>query len=208
MDKIKMKVCVAVVGLLLVMNASAQQGVLQMNINYATAFPTGSFKNEISSNSFRGWNANVMYGINKRISVGLGMAFQDFYKKYPREIYKTPDGGELSAVVTKSIQTIPILVQGRYNLMPEGTVQPYVGLGVGADLVMYQKLYGEFGNTDNSFQFAARPEAGVYVPFHKNGTTGLTIGGAYNFTPYNKSDISNLNNLSLFAGIKFPLRSN
>src|SRR4051812_6290532 len=101
MDKIKMKMCAVIVGLLFVMNASAQKGVLQMNINYATAFPTGSFKNEISSNSFRGWNANVMYGINDKISVGVGAAFQDFYKKYPRATYKTTDGGEISAVVTK-----------------------------------------------------------------------------------------------------------
>jgi outer membrane protein W len=209
MDKFKMKMCaVIVVGLLFVMNASAQQGTLQMNANYGMAFPTGSFSKEMSANSFRGWNANVMYGINDKFSVGLGAAFQDYYKKYPRAIYKTADGGEISAVITKSIQTIPILVQGRYNLMPEAVVQPYVGLGAGANMVMYRKLYGQFGDTDNSLQFVARPEAGIFIPFKKSGASGFTLGGAYNFAPYNRNNISNLNNFNVFAGIKFPLRSN
>lgn len=188
-----------------VISVNAQQRALQMNINLSGAAPLGDFKEIVPSTSIRGWNASVLYGITDKISVGLGAGFQDYYHKNERQMYRSTDG-DISAVLSYSIQTIPVLLTGRYNFMPESVVQPYAGLGLGGNMVMYRQLLGEFGGTETSFKFAARPELGIQIPFRKGGETAFNLGAAYNYMPFNENSLSNLNNISIQAGIKFPMR--
>jgi opacity protein-like surface antigen len=185
----------------------AQERVLQFDINYAAGIPAGSFKTDaVDKASFRGWTANLLYNITDKISVGLGTGFQDFYQKYPRAVYKLEEGGEVSAVLTNSIQTIPILAQFQYRFLPGNVVQPYVGVGVGGNMVVFDQYLGEFDNSKSSFKFAARPEAGVFIPFRKDGPAGIHVFGAYNYMPYKEDGVDNLNNWGAGVGIKFPLR--
>src|SRR5690606_5502822 len=122
----------------------AQQQKLTMNINYAVNTPVGNFKSDfVNKTSFRGWNANILYGVTDRLSLGLEAGFADYYQKYPRKVYDTK-GGNISAVLTHSIQTVPVMIKGRYNLVPEGIVQPYIGLGAGGNFVSYNQYLGEF----------------------------------------------------------------
>lgn len=182
----------------------AQQGETMLDLQYGMSVPSGGFKDIIKDPSFRGWNANILYGITDKWQVGLGVGFQDYYQKNPRQLYKTSDGSDISAVLTHSIQTIPILIKGRYSPRSSGSIMPYVGLGAGANLVMFREYLGEFGNSESYFRFAVQPEAGVLIPINNN--IGITIGAAYNFMPFNKHDIQNLNNLGVVAGVKVPLR--
>jgi hypothetical protein len=201
------RLCFMLVAVLVfaVSDASAQR--VKLNINYGVGVPaSGSFKDYVGKTSLRGWNANVMYEVNDQWSLGLGVGSQDFYQRYPRALYKTNDGGDLSAVVTNTVNTMPILVQGQFNLLPEAKVQPYVGLGVGTNLVMYSQYFGEFANNKTKFGFAARPEAGVFIPVGRYKESSIVIGGAYNYLPFKQDNLKNLNNIGLHAGFKFPLR--
>lgn len=186
--------------------ATAQSHEMQINLGYSYALPMGSFKDQLSKGSGRGFQASILYGITDKIYVGFGTGFQDFYQKNPRQIYKSQDGSDISAVLTHSIQTIPLMAQGKYLFNETGIIQPYAALGIGGNFVMFNELLGEFGDTKTKFGFAARPEAGIHIPFRKNGETGINIGAAYNIMPYKNSNFSNLNNLALSAGIKFLLR--
>jgi opacity protein-like surface antigen len=181
----------------------AQKGVTKLGVNYSVALPTGSFKNVVTENSYRGWGVDVLHGINDKLQVGLGVSFQDFYQKNDRQVYHTGDGQDISAVLTHSVQTVPILAKARYSLTESG-VQPYIGLGAGGNLVMFREMLGEFGETQSFFKFAVRPEIGVQIPITKGA--GLHIAAAYNYLPFDKYDISNFNNISLSAGIAIPLR--
>lgn len=184
----------------------AQQGRMTLNLNYSVNMPTGTFKSDLVNNtSFRGWNASLMYGINDRFSIGLQSGFNDYSQKFPRQVYDTKDGA-ISAVITNSIQTIPLQAKLRYNLTTSGFVQPYIGAGVGGNLVTFNQYLGEFASTKNGFYFAASPEAGITVPFGRNSGAGFTLGANYNYMPFNYGDIKNLNNWGVFAGIKFPLK--
>lgn len=191
--------------LLAAFTLNAQQGANNFTINYTAAFPTGSFKNTVSSNSFRGFNASFLHGVSDQISVGLGMGFQDFYQKNPRQLYKLSDGSDLSAVLTYSIQTIPVLVKVKYDFTSGGTIQPYAAVGAGANFIAYQRLFGEFGNTQGKVRFAARPEIGLLAPFRQGGS-GFTIGASYNIMPLNLNDIKNVNHIAVHAGISFPIQ--
>ena len=184
----------------------AQQGKTQLGLHYSVGLPMGSFKDNLSESSFRGFQAEVLYGITDRLSIGLGTGYQDFYQKNPRQLYKLTDGSDISAVLTHSIQTIPLLAQAKYQFVPGAAVQPYVALGVGGNLVSFNELLGQFGGMDTKFRFAASREAGVYIPFRKMGESGVVLGASYHIMPFNQSSFSNLNFLGLHAGVRLPLR--
>lgn len=185
----------------------AQKGLTKLDLSYNIALPTGDFKNTaVSNTSYRGFQASVLYGINYKLSIGLGTGFQDFYQKYPRRVYKLSDGSDASAVLTNSVQIIPVLATAKYSFTPEAAVQPYAALGLGGNLITYHQLLGEFGNQQAKVGFAARPEAGLYVPFKKDGVSGFTLGASYNIMPFKELGGSNLNNLGLHAGVSIPLR--
>ena len=82
--------------------SQAQQSSLRLNVNYTMANPSGSLKDYVEEASWRGWTANLLYGISDKLAVGLGLGFHDFYQKYPRAVYQLQEGGEISAVLTNS----------------------------------------------------------------------------------------------------------
>ena len=202
------KISLALAVLFMGAAANAQQkGKTVMDLQYNVALPSGSLKKTIDETSLRGAQASILYGISDKLAIGFGTGFQDFYQKVPRQTYKLEDGSDLSAVRSFSIQTIPLLAQAKYQFNPGAAVQPYAALGVGGNLVSYNDMVGEFNLEQKAkFGFAARPEAGVYVPFRKGGETGLTLGASYNFMPFNSSQFDNLNSIGIHAGVSFPLR--
>ncbi len=188
--------------------AQAQQkGKTQLDFQYNVALPQGSFKQTISQTSVRGAQASVLYGISNKFAMGFGTGFQDFYQKTPRQLYKLDDGSDLSAVRSYSIQTILVLAQAKYQFSPGGALQPYAALGVGGNLISYNDMVGEFSiEQESKFGFAARPEAGVYIPFKKDGESGLMIGASYNIMPFDGNGMKNLNSIGIHAGVSIPLR--
>lgn len=184
----------------------AQTDRLTLNLGYSVKSPVGDFRNAVSNTSWRGWEGSLMYGINEHVSVGLATGFQDFYQKYPRQVYKMSDGSDISAVLTNSIQTVPILASVKYNFLPAATVQPFVGLGAGGNIVLYRRYLGEFADSHSKFGFAAKPEAGLFFPFRQGRPAGVTLAGSYNFMPFKYYGLTNLDNWGASIGVKFPLK--
>src|SRR5687768_13102683 len=79
-------------------NAQAQQR-LNMELGYSINQPIGSLKNEVSKTSFRGFNGGITYDVTEQLGIGLGVSYSDFYEKYPRQVYQTPEGA-VSAVIS------------------------------------------------------------------------------------------------------------
>ena len=182
----------------------------KMQLGYNISAPLGSFKNDfISNTSFSGAMGEISYTINPKFSVGLNAGFQDYYQKYGRQVYHTQPTESISAVVSNSMQIMPVLVKGTFSPMGEqaSTIKPYVSLGAGVNLVNYKQYLGEFGSSDASGSFAAQAGAGIRVPFSKVNTgTAFTLGVTYNYGAYNKNDISNLNSVGVNAGVVFALK--
>jgi opacity protein-like surface antigen len=199
-------IAVLIAGLFSAGMVQAQQGELTLNLNYSISSPVGSFKDYVSKTSYRSWTGSILYGINDKLSVGLGTGFQDFYEKYPRQTYKLDDGSDISAVLTNSVQAVPLLAEVQYKFTPNAAIQPYVALGVGGNMILYRQYVGEFDNSKSKFGFAARPEAGIYVPFRKGGPSGLTLHADYNYMPVNYNGLDNMNSWGAGIGVKFPLR--
>jgi opacity protein-like surface antigen len=196
-----------VIGLVSISTVKGQKGITKVEVNYSANFPTSSFKDLVSDPSFRGIDLKIMHNINDKMSVGLTTGFQDFYQKYPRAVYKLGDGSEVSAVVSNSVQTVPLLATFHYNFSPTQRLQPFAGVGVGGNMILYRQFLGEFSDSKNKFAFQAQPKIGVYFPFREGGPTGLTLSGYYNIIPFKYNGTTNLNSFGVSLGISFPTRS-
>lgn len=182
------------------------QNLVKVNVSYSINIPAGNFREYIRQTSFRGYNASITYSINRKLAIGATTGFQDFYQKNPRAVYKYPDGTAISAVVSNSIQTIPILATMQYTFLPEQPIQPYGALGIGGNFIMHSQYHGQFGINRNKFGLAVRPEIGLFIPIKKYGESGVNIAGAYNFMPYKEGDVKSLNSWGISVGAKFPVR--
>jgi hypothetical protein len=184
--------------------AFAQRGTTKLELNYAVGLPTGSLKQSVSNTSFRGGEASVMYGVSDRLSLGLLVGTQDFYQKYPRAVIHE-SGSDISAVITNSIQVMPIMARARMNFKGAGAVQPFVSLAAGGNLIQYQKYYGEFVDNKAKFGFAAQPALGIHIPFGKARTAGFNLSAGYNFMPFQYEDVDGLHHAVIKAGVSIPL---
>ena len=182
----------------------------KLQLGYNVSAPLGSFKKDyISNTSFRGGVGEISYTINPKVSVGLASGYQDYYQKYGRGVYHTQGNELVSAVISNSMQIVPVLLKGTFSPMGNTTslIKPYLSAGAGINMVNYRQYLGEFPTSDASGAFAAQAGLGVLVPFNKNNTeTGFKLGGTYNYAAYNKNGISNLNSVGVNAGVVFNLK--
>lgn len=189
--------------------AAAQAGEMRLNLFYNYSKPLSDFKTDmISKGSLRGGSGELMYGISRTLSAGIGVAFQDYYQKYPRGVYPLDKDENISAVLTNSVQTTPIMARLSYT--PLGNhwlfVQPYISAGAGLNLVNYRQYLGQYESTDASAGFIAQVVAGLQVPFGRLSSSGAILGATYNYAPYKRYGFTNLNSLNFQAGIYVPLR--
>jgi hypothetical protein len=184
----------------------AQQGEFRMTASLNASIPMGDLKELAGNSTLRSADITVLYGINERMSAGLQGGFSDFYEKFPRALYQSEDGSQVSAVLSNSVQQIPIMAAFRYNLMPEARIQPYASLAAGANIILYKQYIGEYPSSDSKVGFAARPELGIYMPFRKGGEAGLNLGLNYTYAPYNRFELGALNYAGIKLGIGFPMR--
>jgi outer membrane protein W len=197
--------CLSAIVLMAFISGQAQQK-LEMKLGYNFNMPVGSsFKTAVSKTSFRGFNGELTYPINNQLSVGLGVMYNDFYQKYPRQVYDTKDGS-ISAVLSNSIQTTPVLAKVNYNILSQGLVRPYVGLGAGFNFINYNQYLGEFPDSKSAFKPAVSGDAGVNIMLGKSQSAGLNFGTNFNYLPFNYNDIKNLNNWGVHGGVFFSLR--
>jgi hypothetical protein len=208
MKKIGIILSVVLAALVISSSAQAQDNKLKVELGYNISAPLGQFKsNYISNTSFNGYTGEISYAFNPKFSLGLNMGYQNYYQKYGRQVYKMDNNQTVSAVVTNNMELMPLLVRGTYFPMGgTSSVQPYFSAGAGTNFVNYGQYLGEFGGAQSSASFAAQAGAGVLVPFGKMGQSGVKLGATYNYVPYNKNDISNLNNVGANVGVVFALK--
>lgn len=190
---------------LLCLAARSQQRTVTFEIAQKTSMPLGNFKTITDKISANGWEAAVMYGLSDNVSLGLQAGFQDFYQKYGRQVYHGA-GGDLSAVISNSVQVMPLLLKGKYVFHKTSAVRPFAALGVGGSLVQYGKYYGQFSDARSGFVFTAQPELGIAIPVGRYKRAGINIAAAYNYTPFRQAGADGMNTVGIKAGVSLPLR--
>lgn len=188
--------------------AEAQENNLKLNLNYNYSFPVSNFKNDlVSEASPRGFTGNLMYEINPKFSVGLGVGYQDYYEKFGRKNYNLGKSQEVSAVLTNSIQMVPVMARIEYSpLGAMAGIQPYIAIAAGANFINYDQYLGQFASSDASTGFRGLAGIGVKIPFGKSSGWGIDVGGSYDYAPYKKFGYKDLNNANLHGGVYFSLK--
>jgi outer membrane protein W len=181
------------------------QQEMQLSIGYNVNIPSGAFRDYVNKPAYKGFTATLAYALSSQISVGLNVGYNDYYQKYPRQVYPGGDGSDISAVVSNSVQQFPVLLTGNYTFLKEGFVRPYAGVGAGVNFVTFDQYLGEFDNPRTTAKFDLKGEAGVYIPLSNYNSTALKIGGSYNYVPYNTDGIKTLNSWGLEAGVRFAI---
>jgi hypothetical protein len=106
------------------------------------------------------------------------------------------------------MEVMPVMVRGTF--FPKGgsaTIQPYVSAAAGLNMVNYSQYLGQFAESQVSVPFATQAGAGVLIPFgNKFNESAFKVGATYNFSPYNKNNISNISSVGANAGVVFRLR--
>ena len=203
------KIITIALGILLcfTMPVNAQQNPLTFDINYNYSIPLSGFKNDLVSNgSPRGFKADLMYSFNPHISGGLSFGFQDYYEKYPRQIYNLSKTQQISAVLGNSVQTTPVILKAKYFANSSSFIKPYISLGAGANIVEFKQYFGEFGDNQTNVGFLAEAGAGVKIPFKKTSASGINIGATYDYAPYKKNGYKDLNSVNFQAGVVIELK--
>jgi len=193
------------------LSASAQQR-LKMELDYNISSPLGSLKNDfINKTSFRGGSGELSYTFSPKFSLGLHSGFQSYYQKYDRQVYKLSGNQTVSAVVSNTMEIVPVMLRGTYfptaNLESAKKIQPYISAGAGFNLVNYGQYLGEFGGTESSTAFAAQAGAGIKIPFgNRYNQTAFKLGATYNYSSYKRNELTNLNSVGFNAGVVFALK--
>ncbi|MBS1915367.1 MAG: outer membrane beta-barrel protein [Bacteroidetes bacterium] len=186
-------------------HSSFAQNIIEMNVGYDVSTPTSAFKNYITNTSFSGFNASIDYVITSQWRVGVAFSYNDYYQKYPRAVYSEGNNTSVSAVLSNSVQQLPIMTHANYTIIDKGIVRPYVGAGAGVNFITFDQYLGEFDGPVSKAKFVAQGEAGVFIPLSHYSTTAIKIGGTYNLAAFNEYGTKNLNSWGIQAGIRFPL---
>lgn len=189
--------------------AAQSDSKVKMKLNYNIGLPVGDFKNSfVSDPSFRGATGEIFYSFNPKFSLGLNVGFQSYYQKYGRQTYKTGENETISAVLTNTVELMPVMVKGTFSPLANNSknVQPYVSAGAGLNLVNYRQYYGEFSNGRASSAFTAEGGAGLMIPIGKLKSSSFQLGATYNYTPYKENELQNLNSVGIHAGLVFPIK--
>lgn len=179
---------------------------LSLNLNYSLSQPLGSLKDYADKMSFTGWNVSLLYQVNPKLSAGLGVGYNYFYQKIPRQVYDDKTTA-ISAVQSHTLQLIPIQPTVIYT--PKGDkagLKPYVGLGIGIAAVNYEKYWGEFVDSQNKIAFALSPMAGVRIPFSQKSPVAVNVGVKYNYVPYSYNEVNNISTVEGNVGLSIRLR--
>src|SRR5688500_12507772 len=100
MKQLIKKLIVCSAGVIISATAPAQRNQpFTLALNYNVAVPVSeTFKDYVSKTSFRGFQGAILYRLNEQFRLGLQVTFNDFYEKYGRQVYKSSDGADISAV--------------------------------------------------------------------------------------------------------------
>ena len=181
--------------------AQVQFGSITWNVN----FPTNS--NYLTKTSYSGGRIEYRHYLkSKNMSAGLSFDWSTYEQYISRQTFQKPDG---SAAVTGDFVAqayqVPLMATFHYYFKAGKKVEPYVGIGLGAQYLEQSLYYNVYVSEDNNWGFAARPELGALIYPGDHRGWGLLVGAYYGYGS-NKTDLidkSSFTNFGLNIGVVF-----
>ena len=163
--------------LLLSNGAQAQDGY--WGLSYGMAVPTSDTKDFISNTSWRNWTMDVLAEVRPNTAVGLTFGWNVFNDVTAASDVTMLENVDISGTQYRYINSLPMLLTVRQMMGSEGGARPFVGLGVGTQLVKTTVDVGQWRITDDTWHFAVAPEIGVVLPVRSDAK--WFISAKYNY---------------------------
>jgi opacity protein-like surface antigen len=168
-------------------------------VSYDIGLPVGEFADFIPKASFRGFSINGNGYLTDNITLGGTFHWSGYYEHLDRDTYQLEDGALTSEIWKKTYFSV-FTFNARYMFKPEGSISPYVGLGMGPYHVEQSTQAGAYISTSKNWKFGLTPDAGVFLPFG-GSDWGLNVRATYNAVFYNLNDINTLSYFHFSVGV-------
>ncbi|HYG03810.1 MAG TPA: outer membrane beta-barrel protein [Chryseosolibacter sp.] len=174
-------------------SAFAQGQYFYLTLDFAKPLANTEWIGDMAT---RGARVGYRSFINDKISAGLDLGWNTYDQYNPTETRETGN----TAITTdyfKYIYSYSATVSGQYNFeVGEGDrFHPYAGLGLGAVNQQHAIYYNIYHDSERSWGFLARPEAGILVRLSRYGSFGLMGAIHYDYST-NKSPKFNYGSFS------------
>jgi len=171
--------------------------------SWEIAAPTSNkFLNETS---LSGWRFEYRKGIKHNLTVGIAISWNAFDEFFPTTTYMSANQTKaITSDMIRQVYTLPItLITHYYFSTSSKLLQPYAGLGVGAQYAEHNAFLNIYELSETNWGFVARPEFGTLLSFGSHSPIKGMVGVGYNIST-NKNeafDIKGWNHLTFNIGI-------
>lgn len=173
------------------------------NVDWQVNFPlSNDFANKGS-----GWGMNLEggYFVTPNLGLGLFMNYHTNHEYVGRQTFPVGEG-EVTTDQQHTMFQLPFGAVGRWQWNRGGSVQPYVGVKLGAEYAKMRSNFNMLEARDNTWGFYVSPEIGINI-FPWVYGPGLHLAFYYSYGS-NKAhvlhySVDKLNNLGFRVGIAF-----
>jgi hypothetical protein len=158
----------------------------------------------VDATSAAGVKAGYRIFITPKFSAGLDVGTATFDQYNPTETHQNGNGATTTDFF-KYIYSYSAVVSGQYNFSVGNGERffPYVGLGLGANNNEYVVYYNIYQDTDASWGFLARPEAGILARIGRSFGVMAAIHYDYSTNKSNRFDYSGFSSAGIQVGVVF-----
>lgn len=177
----------------------------QFAVGWAVNFPTNS--EYLTKTSFAGGKIEYRHIFKNRFSVGAAFDWATYEQYLPSRTIQKPDGnGAITSDYIAQVTQIPLTATCHYFFKEGKMLQPYAGIGLGAQYLQQSLYYNVYVSDEYSWGFVARPEVGAILKM--SDQFGITLSANYSYAT-NKLDLldrSSFKNFGIILGVVFRQR--
>ncbi|WP_026956831.1 outer membrane beta-barrel protein [Algoriphagus vanfongensis] len=177
--------------------AKAQHSAFTIEI--PVTIPVGNTADFIDQTAIRGINIEYQRFIKPEFAIGGEIGHSTLYKREDSKVY-TEGTASLSGIQYRYQYAYPILVTGTYFPMTAGKVKPFAGLGIGTVAQDRRLDMGIFSSEETHWQFALRPELGLF--FEPSPQVGFKLGAKY-YNSFESNNLEGQSNIGINFGLVF-----
>ncbi len=192
------------------LGASAQNVKQYYSLSWAFAFPVGDMHNFVSRPGWVGGAFDGQVYFTDNLSFGFNIMWNNYQQTKDRATTVIQPGLVVTANSYRYAHAIPVKVGAYYNFLPDYSIQPYAGLGMGVNYTSEHVVVQDVDVYNTNWGFLLSPEVGAYFMMGPDKNWGFKLGCAYNFSTnsfnFFNTDYKLIQNLMLTAGVTFAIQ--
>ena len=161
----------------LLFSTGAQAQDWYWGVSYGMATPASDTKDFTDGTSWRNWGVDVLAVVRSDISVGVSFGWNVF-NDVTTEV-SSLEGVDVHGTQFRYINSFPMTVNIREYVGTPGGMRPFIGIGVGTQLVKQRVDVGQWRISEDTWHLALAPEVGVLLPVRSDAKWFIT--GKYNY---------------------------